>query len=216
MYTTYKNRNIPSPYQVLEKQEFDVRNNKNPIIVEMEKNIGSYTFTAVFERDIQTLEIFKNVKGLIAFVCTLVGKNNEIIGQGRGTSVISSKINKYVEKTIRYAFNSALLDAVAKATKSLDTLKIEATDQKDDAEPIEEIFPIEEEHNQKVSDTGMELPETFNEKPATQGITLKQRDYLKQLVATNVKSELERDRWESEIDNLSRNEASQAIQSFKK
>ena len=212
--TTYK-KPIPSPYQATQKKSFNVQASHPAVKNEIQKNVGSYTFTAVFEEDIQTLSIFKNVKGLIAFVCTLIGKDKEIIGQGRGTAVLS-KINKYVEKTIRYAFNSALLDAVAKATKSLDTLKIETIDQKNDDEQIEEVFPIEEDNDQKVDDIGIELPETFNEKSVTRGITLKQRDYLMQLVSKNIKSELERDRWESEVDNLTSEQASQAIQSFKK
>ena len=197
--TMYK-KPIRSPYQATQKKSFSVQNSHPAVKDEIKKNVGSFVFTAVFEEDIQTLALFKHIKGLIAFICTLKGKNNEVIGQGRGTAVLS-KINKYVEKTIRYAFNSALLDAIAKATKSLDALQIE-TNQKEDIDASEDVFPIEEIHEPKVNNTGDMATE-------------KQKNYLLELIKTNVADDNDRNELAGKVESFSKSEASETIQELK-
>ena len=212
MNPTYT-RSVPSPissFRTLSNKAFDIQDARHPVRDEISRSIGEYNFTAVFEEDIQTIALFKHVPGLIAFICTLK-RGTEVVGQGRGTAVLS-KVNRYVDRTVRIAFNAALIDAVVRSTKALDVLNVDITDNKGPA-----IVAGDQRHV-KDGYTGLELPESFSEKPVSksQGITAKQRDFLRKLVTANVKNELERDRWESEIDNLTSAQASQAIKQFVK
>lgn len=192
----------------MQNKAFDVQDARHPVRNEISNSIGEYSFKAVFEEDIQTINLFKHIPGLIAFICTLK-RDAEIIGQGRGTAVLS-KVNRYVDRTVRIAFNSALIDAVVRSTKGMDVLNMDITGSKGPA------IAVEDERSVKDGYTGLELPETFDRKPVSQGITEKQKGFLRKLVAANIKNELERDRWESEIDNLTSAQASQAIKQFVK
>lgn len=190
MNTTYKRR-IPSPFQVMQNRAFDVQDKKHPVREEVKKSVGTYNLTAIFEEDAQTLALFKHVPGLIAFICTLK-RDNEIIGQGRGTAVLS-KVNRFIERTTRIAFNASLIDAVVRSTKALDVLQTDLSDKKEDTIPVKSVY--------QTSDV-----------PASD----KQKSYLLQLIETNVTNENERNEWEGKIDNLTKDEASEAIQTFKK
>lgn len=213
MNTIYR-KPIPSPmhpYQVAKNMTFDVQNSQHPVRQEIQGSLGEFKLTATFEEDTQTLALFKHVPGLIAFICTLTNtKNGSILGQGRGTTVLS-KINRYIDRSVAIARNASLIDAVVRATKAMEALNLDTDEQKGETTPT-----IDTAESKAANYTGLELPESFNEKPVAQGITAKQKEYLKKLVATNIKSELERDRWLSELHNLSSQEASRAIQQFKK
>lgn len=211
MNTIYK-KPIPSPmrpYQVAQKMAFDVQNAKHPARQEVLKNVGKYELTAEFTEDGPTLSLFKHIPGLIAYICTLSNtKTGSILGQGRGTAVLS-KINRYVDRSVAVARNASLIDSVVRATKAMEALNLGANDQGDDATPIDGTSEA------KASYTGIELPESFNEKPTQRMISTKQKEYLRGLVA-KIKDEFQRDRFLSELDNLTSAEASQAIQQFKK
>ena len=189
---------------------FDVQNVKHPARQEVLKNIGKYELTAEFTEDSQTLSLFKHIPGLIAYICTLSNtKTGSILGQGRGTAVLS-KINRYVDRSVAVARNASLIDSVVRAAKGMEALSLGTNDQGDGATPIETI------REARPIYTGLELPETFNEKPSTQKmISTKQKEYLRGLVA-KIKDEFQREKWLSELDNLSSSEASEAIQSLKK
>ena len=99
-------------------------------------------------------------------------------------------MNKFVERGVRYAFNASLIDAVVRSSKTLDALYLKTIDQEDTGTPIEKLY------ENKISDN--------------------QKSYLRQLININVVDERERNRWESEIEDMTKDEASTAIQSFKK
>ena len=189
-YYDYKPR-IISPYQMKEKA-FDVRNNKkHPIHEEIGKVIGSFNLNITISEDSETLALFKNLNGLIAFRCELK-RGNDIIGIGRGASVLSHS-NRYLTKSVHIAANSSLIDAVVRATKVLDLLTgVESTVA-----------------GNAVVDTH-KLREGGDE-----GITQKQQSYLLELIQQNISDEDERSQWESRVGGLTREEASDAIQSFK-
>ncbi|MDO8496239.1 MAG: hypothetical protein Q7S43_02180 [bacterium] len=192
--TTYKPRpSIVSPFQRMRQKTddvFNVRDNKqHPVRAEIAKCVGTINLTATIEEDSQTLSLFKHVPGLIAFTCHLK-RGDDIIGVGRGASVLN-KVNKYVEKSVHFAVNASLIDSVVRATKILDMLRL-------GAEPTVADNVVADEH--KSRDEGV-------------GITPKQQNYLLELIQ-NISDEDERARWESQIGGFTREDASEAIQSF--
>ena len=191
MKTAYK-PSIISPYPAMQKKTFDTRDKKHPAREEIERCVGTYNLTAVIEEDIQTQAIMK-IPGLISFLCTLL-KDGRVIAQGYGSSILSST-NKFFQRAVSSAFNSSLADATIRATKVLDTFR-----------------------NPDKSAISTALDEAYEAKSRNEfmGITEKQKSYLHELIQINVTDEDERNRWESQINELSKDEASEAIQSFKR
>ncbi|MEK7112582.1 MAG: hypothetical protein AAB875_04600 [Patescibacteria group bacterium] len=198
-YRPIQSRSVPSPFQSTRGKAFsafNVQDERHPARKEVLKTIGSYNFTAEIQEDAQALALF-NRPGLIAFVCTLKrnkGGENEVLGQGRGVAILN-KLNRYVEKTIQAAASAALVDAVVKSTKVLDTLGIEM------AVPAKPYVPVGEAYQAKPDES-------------SDGATPKQIEYLRQLIALNIFDDEERNRWEDQISSLTREDASEAIQKF--
>ncbi len=190
MKTAYKPR-IASPFQVMREKPFDVQDKKHPVRQEIEKCIGRYNLTAVVEEDIATQTTMK-LPGLISFLCTLL-KDGRVVSQGRGNSILNPT-NRFLQRAVASAFNSALADAAIRATKVLDTFRTSY-------EP----------------NTSTTLDEAYRAKESVSGLaTDKQKSYLLELVSLNCTDEDERTRWETQIDEISKDEASAAIQSFKR
>ena len=191
MKTAYK-PSIISPYQTMQKKTFDTRDKKHPAREEIERCVGTYNLTAVIEEDIQTQAIMK-IPGLISFLCTLL-KDGRVIAQGYGSSILSST-NKFFQRAVSSAFNSSLADATIRATKVLDTFR-----------------------NPDKSAISSALDDAYEARSKNEfmGITEKQKSYLFELIQTNVDDKEERHRWESQIGQLSKDEASEAIQNFKR
>ncbi|MEK7606273.1 MAG: hypothetical protein AAB458_01615 [Patescibacteria group bacterium] len=187
MNTTYKPR-IPSPFQVTRKPYYQKEMPQDTVRGEITKLLGTYQFSATFEEDTQTAATLKHIPGIIAFVCT-IKKGDQVIGQGRGTSVINQN-NRFIVRTIGYAFNASIVDAIVRSTKILDIFR-------PDAKP----------HSWGGADT----PED-----SFVGITDKQKSYLTELIQSNVADEDEREGWLSQLSELTKDEASQAIQRFAK
>jgi hypothetical protein len=182
--TTYQNR-IPSPFQTQTLR-------RDPLQEEIDKNVGSFTLTAVVEEDKQTRASFKHISGFIAYVCTLK-RGNEIIGVGRGSAILT-RMNKWVDRAIRSAYAGSVIDAVIRATRTLDAMYLQSNDQKNPGYVNEETNDID-----------------YSPEMATE----KQKSYLLQLVHMNIEDEDERSHWESEIAEMTKEEASAKIQSFR-
>jgi hypothetical protein len=181
--TTYKNR-IPSPFQMKERKVFT---RKDPLREEIEKNIGTFNLSVTVEEDTDTLSLFKHVPGpIIAYIATL-RKGSEVVGIGRGSAILS-RINKFVDRAVRYAFNASLIDSVVHSAKMLDALYLKGN--------------TEEEMNK------MDYPSEL--------ATERQKSYLRELINVNVIDDKEKDQWESQIDELTKDEASEKIQFFVK
>lgn len=193
MNTIYKT-NITSPYQRLNSEALNTQSEGHPVKQEILKSIGTFHITANVEEDKQTLNTFDKVPGLIAFMCTLK-KDNVIIGIGRGTAMIS-RVNKYIERTVRVAFNASLIDAMVRSTKMLDTLYLGTTN-------------IQQESVARV-DNSFDAIESFIK------ISDKQKKYLLELIKTNVPDISKRNQWKENIEGFSKDEASEAIKSFMK
>jgi hypothetical protein len=82
---TYYKPQIISPYQIMGKK---VSNPQHPITEEIKKNIGKFDLTIEFEEDRPTIEMFKKISNLIAYICR-IRKDGEIIGFGHGASVVN-------------------------------------------------------------------------------------------------------------------------------
>lgn len=192
MKTAYR-PSIISPVQVMQKKTFDVQDKKHPVREEIAKCVGTYNITAVVEEDIQTQAIMKHIPGLISFLCTLL-RDGKVIAQGYGSSILNSS-NKFLLRAVSSAFNSALADATIRATKVLDTFR-----------------------NPDKSAVSAALDEAYEAKNRNEfmGITEKQKSYLSELIHSNITDEEELNRWQSQIDQLTKDEASEAIQSLKR
>lgn len=188
MKTFHSKSGLLSPYQMAEKA-FDVRNNKkHPVHEEIKKVIGSFNLQITISEDFETLSLFKNLNGLIAFKCELK-RGTDIIGIGRGASVLS-RSSRYLEKSVHIAANSSLIDAVVRATKVLDLLT--GTESTVTNNAVMDAYKPDEDDS----------------------ITPRQQSYLLELIDKNISDEDERSQWESRVGGLSRDEASDAIQAL--
>lgn len=78
-----------------------------------EKIASIFHWTAKFEKDTESLEMLGDIKGLVAFKCTL--HNGQFVGEGRGSALLS-KNNGDANKTLKMAQKSAFIDAVLRAS----------------------------------------------------------------------------------------------------
>ncbi len=79
-----------------------------------EKVATVFGWTAAFEKDKDVMEAFAELKGVIAFKCTLT-KNGEFVGEGRGASTLQKNMGD-PNKTIKMAQKSAFVDAVIRTS----------------------------------------------------------------------------------------------------
>ena len=189
MTTTYQKR-ISSPYQ---PKSNIVVVKKHPAQDEIAKCLGSYNLNVTFTEDKTTIEIFKHIPNIIAILCT-IKKDDKIIGVGRGHASLS-KVNKYVERTVFTAVNYSLIDAISKTTRIVDALHT-------DTEANSKSVPV--------SNDARYESKKFNQEM----ITDKQRNFLVELIHTNITDEDDRESRIMQLDDLTRQEASEAIQSF--
>ncbi len=78
-----------------------------------EKIASIFHWTAKFEKDTQALEMIGEIKGWIAFKCTLM--NGQFVGEGRGAALLT-KNSGDLNKTLKMAEKSAFIDAVLRAS----------------------------------------------------------------------------------------------------
>jgi len=185
--TTYKNQ-IKSPFQMVQRKPFE---RKDPLKEEIKKNTGSFNLSVTVEEDVATKSLFSHIQGFIGFIAT-IKKDNVVLGIGRGSTILN-KMNKYVERNIRFAFGSSIIDGISRSIKTMDDLFIKTSNQENPGILNEETNEIDY------------TPELASER---------QKSYLRQLISLNVLDERERSQWESEIDELTKDEASEKIQFF--
>ena len=191
---TSRNKRIPSPLQQVQQDReraFNVGLADHPVREEIAKCLDTFQISATVEEDNQTLRTMKHVEGLIAFLCTLK-QGSRVIAQGRGSSVLSPN-NRYMQRAVRAAFNASLVDACIRGTKVLDTFMPDA--------------------NTKVQVAAVETPRI--EASREDQVTDRQLAYLRELIRVQVHDEEERERWESQLEELTKEEASELIASFK-
>jgi hypothetical protein len=178
------------------KQALNIHGANHPVRKLIEKNLGTITFTAEITEDKQTINLLKNnIPGIIGFLCTLK-KDNIVISEGRGESVINPE-NKYISKNITFAKNASIIDSIVRASKVLDILPLDTNQIKNSGITLNNSY------------------EVVKEVENSDSITEKQLNYLRTLIKTNV-AENKRRELEGEIAEYSRNEASELIKSLVK
>lgn len=176
-----------SPYQIMKKQMSDTNRDEHPARKEIERVVGVYQLTAEVKEDENTLADLAHVPGIIAFICN-VKRDGELIGTGRGSAVLNGT-NKFIARTVHFAFNSSVLNAVAQSTKAIDSMA-----------------------NTNVNDIGVE--ETVQDDVIRERISDKQRSFLTTLVRKNVHDESTLTWWMNSIGEMDSRQASDAIKSF--
>lgn len=98
-----------------EKQDFHIIQGKKSLGKGGAEKIASiFGWQAEFIADQDTLKMFGNVTGLVAYICNLT-KNKEFVGQGRGTASIGKNQND-PNKTVKMSQKSAFVDAVLRSS----------------------------------------------------------------------------------------------------
>lgn len=155
-----------------------------------EKIASIYGFTASFEQDDQTMKAFENVKGIIAFVCNLY-KGGIRVGQGRGASTLSKNDND-PNKTLKMATKSSYIDGVIRASGLSDIFTQDLENM-----PVEAIADV---------------PHVVQ--PVQDSITNNQKKLLISLLYQHIRNPEQRETWIESLDELTKAEASDQIQSF--
>lgn len=137
---------------------------EDPIQEEISRNIGSFSLSVTVEKDEEMTRKFSHIPNFIAFKTTL-SKGNTIIGIGTGASVLN-RLNKFLDRTVLFAKNASLVDAMVRSTKILDALSLMPANQKEDEVDLE----------------GRDRQTFFNDEDMPQVATDKQRKFLEKLV----------------------------------
>lgn len=176
------------PIEQMRAKTMDIQSPDNPISQEVQRLCETYNLTAAFSQDDVTLSTLKT-PGLIAIKCVL-SKDGKPVGVGHGSSAVS-RLNRGIERTIFSCLNGALMSAVNSACKGLDVLRLE--DSQGSSMPGKSYMA-----NEGISSLASD----------------KQKGFLLTLIRKNVTDEDERRRWESQMDELTKSAASDAIKAF--
>jgi len=169
----------------------------DPLQEEIIKNTGSFTLNITVEKDVEMTNKFSHIPNFIAFKTTLK-KDNNIIGIGTGSAVLN-QYNKFLSRTVRFAYGSSIVDAIVRSVKILDALSIMPTNQKESEIDLED----------------QDKPVFFNDEDLPQVATEKQRQFLEKLINSNCNEDTKGDYLEKlESPYLSKFEASQLINSL--
>lgn len=96
------------------KDYYDIKGRQSLGKPGAEKLAAFFDLTASFTVDRESMELLDQ-KGMIAYVCNLIGKDGEARGQGRGADTLARNGND-ANKTIKMAQKRAYVDAIIRAT----------------------------------------------------------------------------------------------------
>jgi len=180
-----------------------------------EKLASIYNLIATFEKDNESLDMLGNIKGTVAFLCTL-SRFGVVAGQGRGSDTMQRNSND-PNKTLKMTQKRAYVDAVIRATGLSDIFTQDIEDS--ELEPVVE-YPKEGQGNEyqnwiKNQEDESEEPIRREEYPKSDSmITEKQKALLVSLINRKCFDEDNREMMLNEIDSLDKSEASQRIKEF--
>lgn len=179
----------PHPVQQMRQRAMDTRDTSNPIRMILEKLCRSrYNLSATFSPDLGFMSQIKT-EGFVAVKCELTMAGHGVIGIGHGSTAIS-RLNKGLDRALFGCLNGALMSAINNACKSLDVIRLEGP------EAVGEAYRLKDAAE------------------ASESATPKQIEYLRQLISVNIEDERERESKLSEVEHLSKREASDAIAAF--
>ena len=136
----------------------------DPLQEEIIKNTGSFTLNVTVESDIDMTKKFSHIPNFIAFKTTLK-KDNNIIGIGTGSAVLN-QYNKFLSRTVRFAYGSSIVDSIVRSVKILDALSIMPANQKEEKAFLED----------------QDKPAFFSDEDMPQVATEKQLNFAKKLI----------------------------------
>ncbi|MBI2612794.1 hypothetical protein HYW59_03240 [Candidatus Kaiserbacteria bacterium] len=168
-----------------------VQDKKHPLREVIEKCIGTHDLRVVVEEDFSTISAMKR-DDVVAFICSIV-REGKVLSQGRGSVILPSS-GRFLTRSVHSAFNSSIADAAIRATKVLDTFR--CGNETNTVSPIGEAYRAKEDEESA---------------PATD----RQKSYLRELIQINL-DEDEREKWESQLGELTKQEASRMIASFQR
>ena len=135
----------------------------DPVQEEIIKNTGTFNLSVTVEKDEDMTKKFSHISNFIAFKTTLK-KDGEIISIGTGSAVLN-QYNKFLARTVRFAYGSSIVDAIVRSVKILDALSIMPTNRKEEKD-------LE----------GRDSKAFYGEEDLPQTATDKQRNFLSKLV----------------------------------
>ncbi len=181
--------NSPSPYSKIQKNTDLMTKNKMTLEEAIKSKLGRITISAEVLEDSDTICELQ-VPNIVAFLCK-ISVNGRVIAIGRGSSIITPQF-KVIERVVGSACSSALIDGFVRSARSIESLNL-ATRLPNSQPP--------------------ELKAKYEE-PETTPATDKQLNFLRQLINTRIVDEDEREAKLSALENVSKDDASDMIQSF--
>lgn len=175
-----------------------------------EKLASIYGLTAAFKKDAETLESFRVVDGLVAYVCSLY-HDGKIVGEGRGAAMLKNNGND-VNKTIKMSQKSAYLDSIIRTTGLSDIFTQDLENM-----PPENIQPtavktnIDDWDNPDIPYERVEAKEEIGAETEPVPITERQKEYLTDLAMQNLDDGKEKEEYLASIDSMTRTDASDSI-----
>ena len=178
-----------------------------------EKLASIYNLIATFEKDKESLDMLGNVKGLIAFVCTL-SKFGVIAGQGRGSDTLERNQND-PNKALKMTQKRAFVDAVIRTTGLSDIFTQDIEDMNTEKINTSPDTFNKDNYQEWVDEESNSPKIQYENTPIQQdGITSKQRKLLISLITEKTYEEDEREEKLGMVDSLDKYEASDMIKEF--
>lgn len=172
-----------------------------------------YSISIIFTRDTETLESFKSVDGLVAFIATLK-RGEQVVGQGRGCALLSKNGGDY-NKTVKMAQKSAAIDGTLRAvgisayfSQDLENMS------ESDIRPNTTVVDMSPDELSVADDRYNHLERVQSEEEGEEEripISDRQKAYLHSLAMDNLDDGAEKETYLANIETLSRGDASEAI-----
>jgi hypothetical protein len=198
------------PTLVQDKDYYIIKGRKSLGKAGAEKLATIYSLVATFAKDVETMDSFRGVEGLVAYVCTLTRRSGEVAGQGRGAAVLKNN-NGDANKTVKMAQKSAFIDSVIRATGLSDIFTSDLEDMNlSEIAPLPVVANVSGPENTIVTSlySGKELKE------GDRMITDKQKEFLTGLIQKRIRNRDEKQKWMDELETCTRFDASEMISSF--
>lgn len=155
----------------------DLNDSRHPASKIINSNLGKIDLTIAIEKDMPVLNQFKNFSGLIAFIAT-IRRGTAIVGIGHGSTLLNQQ-NRYMERGIAIARNTAIINAVMMSTKMLDALSVHDITEEGKVTPRVQ-------NNTRIGTRKVEgnSIQTLSDDKSTRFASEKQRTFLKSLIET--------------------------------
>jgi len=179
-----------------------------------------YQITITFERDTETLESFKSVDGLVAFVATM-RRGEQVVGQGRGCALLSKNGGDH-NKTTKMAQKSAATDGTLRSlglsayfSQDLETMPaIQTATATEESPDLQAEMANIDDHDYPAERSESEQIEEGEYEEIPVPISERQESYLRSLAMQNLDDGREKEEYLANIQSLSKSDACSAIKAM--